>query len=198
MPTPTALKKAERARVTGLERPALWTVSTGAPAAKNFREASIGITVSATPSDTSSEKVTVRAWSPNIWPATPSTNTIGTNTQTVVMVLAITARPTSEAPARAASTTPRPWSRRRWIASRTTIELSSRRPMPSVMPPSDMMLSDTPATYIRKKVATTETGMEIPMISVFGALRRNRNRTTIASEPPIRAVSITADTESRM
>ena len=52
-------------------------------------------------------------------PATPSTNTIGTNTQTVVIVLAITARPTSEAPPRAASTMPTPWSRRRWIASRT-------------------------------------------------------------------------------
>ena len=38
----------------------------------------------------------------------PSTNTIGTNTQIVVKVLAVTARPTSLAPATAASTSPSP------------------------------------------------------------------------------------------
>ena len=73
--------------------------------APNSREASIGMRVRATMSDTDSENVTVMAWSPKSWPATPSTKTIGTKTQTVVIVLAITACPTSPAPERAASTT---------------------------------------------------------------------------------------------
>ena len=90
------------------------------------------------------------------------------------MVEAITAVPTSVAPARAASISPMPWWRLRWIASSTTIELSTSMPTPSERPPSDMMLSETPELYIRKKVATTETGIEMPMIDVVFTLRRKR------------------------
>jgi len=69
----------------------------------NSREASIGIRVRATTSETRSEKATVNAWSRKSWAATPSTKTIGTKTQMVVMVEAVIARPTSEVPASAAS-----------------------------------------------------------------------------------------------
>ena len=51
----------------------------------------LGVKVSATTSETSSENVTVSAWSPNSCPATPSTKTMGTKTQIVVRVLAVTA-----------------------------------------------------------------------------------------------------------
>ncbi len=82
--------------------------SAGAGVGPKLREASIGITVSATISETTSENVTVSAWSPNSCPATPSTNTIGTKTQIVVRVLAITARDTPPAPSRAAFRSSRP------------------------------------------------------------------------------------------
>ncbi len=118
--------------------------------------------------------MTVSAWSPKSCPAIPSTKTIGTKTQIVVNVEAITARATSLAPASAAASSPIPSSRFRWIASSTTIELSTRRPIPRVRPPSDMMLSEMSEAYIRKKVATTEIGMAMPMITVVFQLRRNR------------------------
>ena len=138
------------------------------------REASIGMTVSATTNDTTSEKATVRAWSRKSCAATPSTKTIGTKTQIVVRVEAVMARPTSEVPIRAASTTSRPSSRLRCTASSTTMALSTSSPTPRVRPPSDMMLSEIPATYMRKKVATTDTGIEIEMMRVFLTERRKR------------------------
>ncbi len=154
--------------------------------------------MSATASETLSEYVTVRAWSPKSCPATPSTNTIGTKTQIVVRVLATTAWPTSPAPLRAASTTPIPSSRRRWMASSTTIELSTRRPMPRVSPPSDMMLSERPETYIRRKEATTEIGIDTAMMAVDLKLRRKKARTRTARRPPTRAESMTSATDWRM
>ena len=135
------------------------------------------------------------AWSPNSWPATPSTNTIGTNTDTVVIVLAVTACPTSPAPTRAASMMSSPSSRFRWIDSSTTIELSTSRPIPRVRPPSDMMLSEMPETYIKKNVAITEIGMDSPMISVVAKLRRKNIRTAMASVPPSTAVMSTSRTD---
>ncbi len=59
-----------------------------------------------------SENDTVSAWSRKSWAAMPSRKTTGRKTATVVRVEAITARPTSEAPRRAASKAPSPASRR--------------------------------------------------------------------------------------
>ena len=84
------------------------------------------------------------------------------------------------------------------IASSTTIELSTSRPIPSVMPPRDMMFSDTPETNIRKKVPTTEIGIEMPMISVERSSPRNRTRIRTASSPPSIAVWSTSETDCRM
>ena len=62
------------------------------------REARIGISVSATARDPNNEKVTVNAKSLQIWPAIPTTNTIGRNTAIVVKVEPVIAPPTSVAP----------------------------------------------------------------------------------------------------
>ena len=78
-----------------------------------FRDASIGITKRATPSDASRENTTVSAISPKICPATPSTKTIGKNTATVVRVDANTAPPTSPVPRTVALTRSSPSSRHR-------------------------------------------------------------------------------------
>ena len=71
----------------------------------------MGISISATRRAAAREKVTVSAWSRKSCPATPSTKTMGTKTQIVVRVAAITADPTSPAPRRAASSAERPCSR---------------------------------------------------------------------------------------
>ncbi len=81
------------------------TAYSGLPAA------SIGTSVMATMSENSSEKLTVRAWSRNSWPAMPVMNTIGKNTATDVSVAAVIAVPTSLVPSVAASTRERPSSR---------------------------------------------------------------------------------------
>ena len=46
---------------------------------------------------------------------------------------------------------------------------STSIPTPSASPPRDMMLRVVPVRYMRKKVVTTEIGMEMPMMSVVRA-----------------------------
>ena len=152
----------------------------------------MGMNVSATASEASRAKVTVRAWSVKIWPATPSMNTMGKNTAMVVRVEAVTAMPTSDAPRRADSTMESPSSRHRNMLSSTTMALSTSMPMPRASPPSDMMLSVVSLKNIRMKVISTDTGMATPTIKVLLRLRRNRKRTRIASRPPHWAVLITS------
>ncbi len=136
--------------------------------------------------------VTVSAWSLKSWPATPSTNTSGTKTATVVSVEAKTAAPTSCVPSTAARNSPRPSCRFRKIDSSTTIELSTSMPMPSVRPPRDMTFSEMPSRYISRKVATMEIGIETPMMSVLRQSRRKANSTSTASRPPSSAESRTS------
>ena len=64
----------------------------------------MGMRNSATASEASRLNTTARPRSPNICPATPSTNTIGKNTAMEVSVAANTAPPTSETPRRVART----------------------------------------------------------------------------------------------
>ena len=139
-----------------------------------FREASMGIRNRAVPREASREKTTVRAMSPKTWPATPSTKTMGRNTATVVRVEAPTAMPTSCVPRTTAVRRSSPSSRQRKMLSSTTMPLSTNMPTPRASPPSEMMLSETPAMYMGAKVAMIESGMERPMMTVWTTLRRKR------------------------
>ena len=147
---------------------------------------------SATAREARSEKTTVRPRSPNICPAIPSTKTIGKKTAIVVSVDATTAEPTSAVPRTVARIRSSPSSRQRWIDSRTTIELSTNIPIPRASPPSDMMLSETPARFSGAKVISTEIGIATATISVVLKLRRKRKRTITASRPPESAVCRTS------
>ena len=69
----------------------------------NFLDASMGIKKRETIRDASKEKTTAKERSPKIWPAIPSTKTIGKNTAIVVKVEAVTAPATSDVPFRAES-----------------------------------------------------------------------------------------------
>ena len=141
---------------------------------KPSRDASIGIEVKATNSEANRANVTVSAWSENRAPAIPSTNTKGTNTARVVSVEAKIAPATSFVPVTAASNLLMPSLRQRSMFSNTTMALSTNRPMASAIPPNDMMFKLISAKYIMLKVAITEKGIEMEIISVGMMLRRNR------------------------
>jgi len=60
------------------------------------------------------------------------------------------------------------------------------------------MLREMPATYMQKKVATTDTGIDTATMSVFFTERRKKKSTITARMPPYRAVSSTSRTDCRM
>ena len=154
----------------------------------------MGIRVIATRSETQRLMVTVRAWSLNICPATPSTKTIGRKTATVVRVEAITAGPISAVPSMEASRRDAPCWRLRKIDSSTTMDESSSMPRPSVRPPSDIRLSETSILYMNMKVAITEMGIEVATIRVLRISRRKKKRMMIARAPPMSAALRTSPT----
>ena len=159
------------------------------------RDESMGIKNRATPRDAKSENTTVKAISPNICPATPSTNTIGKNTAMVVKVDAVTAPPTSLTPRTVASIRLSPSSLHRAILSRTTMELSTSIPMPSASPPRDIIFKDTSKIFMGANVATIEMGMAKPIIRVGPMRRRKINNTRMANNPPYTAVFFTSSIE---
>ena len=88
---------------------------------------------------------TVSAWSLNNCPATPSTNTSGKNTATVVSVEATTAMLTSRVPAMAACNMPSPRSLALAMLSSTTIESSTTMPVARARPARDITLRLRPS-----------------------------------------------------
>ena len=145
-----------------------------------------------------SAKTTVRARSEKTCPATPSTNTMGKNTATVVSVEAITAVPTSEVPRATARFSVSPSSLQRAIDSTTTIPESTSIPIPRARPPRLIMFSVRPVRFIGANTAATETGIATEITAVVLKSLRNRYRTRIASSPPSTAVLMTSSTEARM
>ena len=74
------------------------------------------------------------------------------------------------------------------------MELSTSIPTPKASPPSDMMLRLTSEPNIRKKVATTERGIDRLMMAVLLRSRRKRKSTMTARIPPMMAVFSTSST----
>ena len=69
--------------------------------------------------------------------------------------------------------------------SSTTIAASTTMPTANARPASEITLIERPSAAIATKAPITETGIAIEMIKVARSERRNSNRITIASEPPI-------------
>ena len=97
----------------------------------------LGTTVKATNKEHKIAKHTVKAIGPNKIDASPSVIIIGTNTAKTVVVAAITALPTSEVPAKAASVDDLPSKRCRYIFSNTTFSHFTNPPsiFPSIKYP---------------------------------------------------------------
>jgi hypothetical protein len=147
----------------------------------------MGSSVNETNSETSTATATV---TPN-WkkkrPMRPLMNAIGTNTATIANVVAITARPISSVPSRAAAWWFLPIPRWRTMFSRTTIASSIRRPMHSDSAISVRKLSVNPNAYSAMNVAITAIGSVSPVMIVLRQLCRNRKTMNTVRSPPRRS-----------
>lgn len=65
------------------------------------------------------------------------------------------------------------------------MELSTIMPTPSVMPPSDIMFSVMPSTFMMRKVNRIQHGIAMVSDSVAPMSRRNTRRTIAANSTPI-------------
>ena len=108
----------------------------------------------------------------------------GRKTARIVKVVAMTARPISAVPSRAARIGSLPISMWRKMFSRTTTASSMRMPMTSDSAISDIMLKVKPATYMKKNVAMTDVGSARAVMSVDRQSRMNRKMTSTAMRPP--------------
>ena len=106
-----------------------------------MRAASIGVSVSATTSEISTEIATIAPNSPRKFPTMPSTKTTGTNTAAIESVAAVAAKAISLVPRDAASCDGSPMSRCRSMFSSTTIASSITTPTARVMASSVIVLS---------------------------------------------------------
>ena len=149
---------------------------------------SIGSSENETKSDTATAQAMVSANGLNHWPETPDMNAMGTNTARIDSVVAVTARPISSVPSRAAVKWSLPISRWRTMFSRTTMASSIRMPIASDRPSSDMVLSVKPATHTAMNDASTDTGSARPVMTVERQELRKRNTTsTVRMAPSINA-----------
>lgn len=131
------------------------------------------------------------------WPVALCIKAIGKNTTTSQSVIAIAAIPISLRPSSAATSALLPIARKRWIFSNTTMESSTRIPIHSAIPISDIILKVKPARYIRKKVAISEVGIAIITAIEDFQPRRNRYKTSPVVTSPSSSVFSVLLRESR-
>ena len=116
----------------------------------------------------------------------------------IVNVVAMTARPISAVPSRAASKWSLPRCRCRTMFSRTTIASSISMPMASERPIRVSTFSVKPKTRMAMKPAMTEMGSVSPVMTVERHEFRNRKTMKTVSRPPISIVTFTSSIDSRM
>ncbi len=157
-----------------------------------------GMMVTAMKREASNEMHTVSESGRASLPAILSERLMGRKTATVVSVLAVMARPTSEAPITAASCRGDPSSRWRKVFSITTTALSTSRPTPSAMPPRVIMLKVYPMAFIPIKVVTTDRGIASAMVIVGLTARRKMKMTPMAMMLPTSALLPVDEIERRI
>ena len=158
--------------------------------------ASEGTKVTATTSETASERQSVIAMSLTTVLVSPCVKRMGSQTMSEVMVEARIAPDICEVPVTTASFTGAPRARRRYIFSITTTELSTSMPIPMASPAMDMRLREMPAKYMMTKVATTLMTMERAVSRVGRRSLRKMKRITTASSAPQSRFSMTVSMSS--
>ncbi len=127
-----------------------------------------------TNSDTSTANATVTPNWKKILPIMPPMNATGMNTAMTASVVAITARPISLVPSRAARWWSFPISRWRTMFSRTTMASSMSRPIASDSASSVMVFIVKLNTHMMKNALMIDTGSVSPVITVERHEFRNR------------------------
>ena len=125
-------------------------------------------------------------------------NATGMKTAMMVNVVAMTARPISAVPSRAASRWSFPFCMCRTMFSRTTIASSISMPIARERPISVSTFSVKPNIRIAMNAATTEIGSVRPVMTVERHELRNRNTMNTVSSPPSTSVTCTSSIDSRM
>ena len=134
----------------------------------------MGSSVNETTRLTMTEATTVSAKGRNHCPDTPGMKATGAKTATMASVVAVTARPISRVPTKAAVRRSAPRSMWRTMFSRTTMASSISTPMASASPSRLMKFSVLPLSQTAMKLATTEVGRLSAVITVERQLLRNR------------------------
>ena len=128
----------------------------------------------------------------NNCPASKFIIKIGTNTKTVVNADTITADQTCLAPKYAASFAFLPFSLCLYIFSRTTIAASTTIPTANAIPAKEITFIDLPRAAIATKAATTDIGIDNPIITVARHDLKNNIKINIAKVPPIQIFCLTS------
>ena len=149
------------------------------------QKARTGTTVMETISEATRAMATVTAKGRNSSPVTPETTATGRNTATVVAVDAVTAPDTSltEATMSAGVSAACPVSRRLMFSS-TTMESSTTRPTATVRAARVKMFSENPPTCRPIMATSSDSGMEMAVISVERTDIRNSRITRTANPSP--------------
>jgi hypothetical protein len=121
----------------------------------------------------------VKANSRNSWPISPLTSPTGAKTEARVMVVAITAKPTSSLPRKVAAIGSMPPSTRRWTFSTSTMASSTTSPTARIIASRLKMLMLKPNIFITRKAPISETGMVSSAITLVRS--EPRKTTTTAS-----------------
>ena len=128
----------------------------------------------------------------------PPMKATGMNTATIVNVVAMTARPISAVPSRAAAKWSLPRCRCRTMFSRTTMASSMSIPMARERPIRVSTFRVKPNAFMAMNAATTEMGRVSPVMTVERHEFRNRNTMRTVRMPPMIIVVFTSWMESRM
>src|SRR6201990_1589710 len=136
------------------------------------REQKSGTTVIATQYEQNNAITTPSASAVDTYLLTPVSNATGKKTMAVLQVAARTANWTSFPPFSAASTLFEPISKCRKMFSTTTTELSMSRDSANAMPPSTIVLMESPNAFRIRKVAIQEIGIDSITATVARTLPR--------------------------
>ena len=140
----------------------------------------VGTTISATSSEASMAKVTVRAKGINSWPTMPPTNIKGMKIATVARVADVIGFAISLAPPIAASLKPSPRWRRRYMTSTITMLSSIKRPTAIDMALKVRRLMVRPNARIARKPISRLNGIDIAVTNEARTAVRKRKTITIA------------------
>ncbi len=165
---------------------------------RSSRPLSIGVSVSDTRAETTTETVSVIANSRNSRPTTPVMNSSGMNTATSETVSETMVKPICFAPRNAAVSGGTPCSMKRTMFSIITIASSTTKPVATVSAISERLSRPKPSSDITPNVPISDSGSASAGIRVARSEPRNRKMTSVTSTTENSSTNCTSATEARI